>query len=171
MSRESLTMVRESAYTTDVLVAMDLAADGGQTALDLSVGTEKEDFTYSANTRNADGSTDGLDLQDGVTANWGANSPKNIRVIAEATVTEGTGAGLATTDRVAVQVFHNEVGVLDSDQGMGDPDAGAVIYAIDGVVLGVKGGDTLRLVAVAGASNGVATLNIASTGKLDLAAT
>ncbi len=168
MARTTLSGLRESLYTTEEITEMDVAAEGASTAMDLAVGTEEEDWTFSENTENADSSsTDRFDLQDGITANWGTQTPKNVRVVASVIIDEGANIGTDPGDTFDVMVAHNEVVVFGSEEGLGDPDEGAVTYNVDGVVLGVKGGDTLRFVVKGAEGNIAADLDI-DVGEFDV---
>ncbi len=165
---KSLTGTRESVYTVEEINAGALVAEGGALALNIAVGTEEEDFTFSENTENADAtSTNLFDLADGVTANWGTQEPRNIRVIATVVVDEGTGAGAEEGDTFDMMIAHNEALVAGSEEGLTEVTDGAVTFNIDQVILGVKGGDTLRVVAKGDEGIPASTLDIAESGELD----
>ncbi len=169
MVSKSLTGTRESTYTVDELTAGALTAEGGSLALDFSVGTEEEDFTFSENTENADSSSTNLyDLADGVTANWGTQEPRNIRVIATVVIDEGTGAGFEENDTVDVMIAHNELLVAKSEDGLTEVTDGPATFNVDVVIKGVKGGDTLRLVAKGDEGIVASTVDVAAAGEFDL---
>lgn len=168
---DSTTGTRESTYTIEEAVALAVAVEGGAVALDIAVGTEEEDFTFSENTENADAATTNLfDLQDGVTANWSTAVGKNVRVVGTIVVDEGTGAGAEEGDTFDLMVAHNEVLVAGSEEGLVElTDTGAPhTFNIDKVIKGVKGGDTLRLIAKGDEGILASTLDIAAAGEFDL---
>ena len=167
--RQGATGLRDSTYTTNESVTALNAGLGAQEALALTVAAETEDFTYAATTEDGEGGGATMDDEPGIIAQWSAEEVKRVRVIGDVEVFDVALGGVIEGDLVAVQIWVNEVSVLDSDKGSIDVVEATGEFLFDNVI-NIRGRDVIRLVLEAGAASEAGQYDVAGELQLDFIA-